>query len=206
MKVTIYIEGGGHGPNSASLQQTFRSSFRQLLIKAGFTGRLPKIVACGPRRSAYESFRDAPPRAEEYPILLVDSESLVDDEHRPSNPAGAWQHLQSHDSWARPSGAADDQAQMMVTTMETWLLVDRSTFTAHFPGMTSNRLPPERGLEARSKDDVTLAIHAATRNSSKGAYEKGRDSFELLAKVNPDVLKAKLPHFRRFVEALDTHA
>ena len=94
----------------------------------------------------------------------------------------------------------------MVTTMETWLLADRTTFVGHFPGITESSLPPDVVLETRSKADVSAAIDAATRLSEKGKYYKGRDSFDLLGKVNPKVLKAKLPHFQRFIDALDTHA
>ena len=37
----------------------------------------------------------------------------------------------------------------------------------------------------------------------KGYYRKGRDSFGLLGKVEPEKLKTRLPHFRRFVETLE---
>ena len=94
----------------------------------------------------------------------------------------------------------------MVTTMETWLLADRVAFVAHFHGMNPNALPPDNDLENRSKDDIASDIEAATRSSSKGVYNKGRDSFDLLGKVNPNELKAKLPHFKRFIDALAAHA
>ena len=139
-------------------------------------------------------------------MLLVDSEDLVASVNQPHNTAGAWQHLQIRDGWARPPGATDDQAQLMVTTMETWLLADRPTFVAHFRGINESSLPPDTDLENRSKSDISSAIDAATRSSSKGTYKKGRDSFELLGKVNPDELKAKLPHFKRFVDTLDARA
>ena len=205
MSATIYVEGGGR---NKSIDQSCRQAFRALLTKAGFQKRerLPRVVPCGPRNEAIKRFANALIAGEPYPVLLVDSEDLVASANQPHNPAGAWRHLQSRDSWARPPGTADDQAQLMVTTMETWLLADRATFVAHFHGMNPNALPPDNDLENRSKDDIASDIEAATRTSSKGVYNKGRDSFDLLGKVNPNQLKAKLPHFKRFIDALAAHA
>ncbi len=91
----------------------------------------------------------------------------------------------------------------MVTTMETWLLADRRTLIAYFRGMSANALPPDADLESRSKQDVTAALGSATQSSSKGRYHKGNHSFDLLGKVEPEELKSRLPHFRRFIETLD---
>ena len=90
----------------------------------------------------------------------------------------------------------------MVTTMETWLVADATAVINHFPGINSNKLPSV-DLESRSKEDILAALENTTSQSNKGKYKKGRDSFELLANLNPEELKDKLPHFRRFVEALD---
>ena len=119
MKVTVYVEGGG---DSAQLKERCRKGFRDLLTKAGFDRRLRllKVVPCGPRDRAFRSFRNALRlrRADEYPILLVDSEELVAPDNQPDvNPSGAWKHLAGLGQ--RPPGANDDQAQLMVTTMET---------------------------------------------------------------------------------------
>ena len=136
-------------------------------------------------------------------MLLVDSEDPVADADRSdANPAGAWRHLGRRDGWTRPSGSKDDQAQLMVTTMETWLLADRRTLIVYFPAMSANALPPNADLESRRKQDVTDALRNATQSSSKGHYHKGNHSFDLLGRVQPEELKSRLPHFRRFVETL----
>ena len=98
---------------------------------------------------------------------------------------------------------SDDQAQLMVTTMETWLVADPNTVIKHFPGMSNKKLPSGIDLEGRTKKDVLAALKKATSSSKKGEYKKGRDSFDLLAKLNPVELKSKLPHFSRFVKALE---
>ena len=200
MSVTVYVEGGG---DSAELKGQCRKGFRALLAKAGFGGRLPRVVACGPRNRAFRNFERALRNGDGYPILLVDSEDPVADADRSDgNPSGAWRHLAKRDHWTRPSDARDDQAQLMVTTMETWLLADRRTFIACFPEMNANALPPDTDLENRSKPDVAAALRNATQSSSKGRYHKGNHSLDLLGKVKPEELKSRLPHFRHFIKTL----
>ena len=201
MSVTVYVEGGG---DSAELKGQCRRGFQELLANAGFGGRLPRVVACGPRNRAFRSFERALRNGDGYPILLVDSEDPVAGANRhDANPSGAWRHLVQRDRWTRPSGSKDDQAQLMVTTMETWLLADRQTLIVYFPAMSANALPPDADLESRRKPDVTAALRNATQSSSKGRYHKGNHSFDLLGRVEPEELKSRLPHFRRFVETLD---
>ena len=201
MSVTVYVEGGG---DSAQLKAQCRKGFRELLDKAGFGGRLPRVVPCGSRNQAFRNFERALRDGVGYPILLVDSEDPVAEADRSdANPSGAWRHLSRRDDWTRPSGAEDDQAQLMVTTMETWLLADRQALIAYFPAMNASALPPDADdLESRRKPDVTVALRNATQSSSKGRYHKGKHSFDLLGKVQPEELKRRLPHFRRFVETL----
>ena len=87
-----------------------------MLDKAGFGGRLPRVVACGSRNDAFRDFKIAlrervERKDDEYPILLVDSEDPVAGSDRSdANPSGAWSHLSRRDDWTRPSGAKDDQA------------------------------------------------------------------------------------------------
>ena len=202
MSVLLYVEGGG---NRAELKSQCRKGFHDLLTRAGFAGRLPRVVACGPRNAAFDRFETALGGAIDYPVLLVDSEGQVASANQTHNPSGAWRHLDSQDGWQRPKVAQDDQAQLMVACMETWLAADRSAVVSHFPGLNRNALPSSVGLESRRKEDVSAALDSATSPSSKGRYDKSRDSFDLLGKVDPVELKRELPHFRRFVDALDTH-
>ena len=208
MSVTVYVEGGG---DSAQLKERCRKGFKVLLTKAGIDERLLKVVSCGPRDRTFRSFRnalrDALRNGGEYPILLVDSEELVADANQPdAEPGGAWRHLaQRGGRERRPRNAQDDQAQLMVTTMETWLIADRDALIAYFsPGINENALPPDSELESRRKQDVTVALRRATQPSRKGRYDKGDHSFHLLEQVNPDELRRRLPHFQRFVAALDS--
>ena len=201
MSVRVYVEGAGY----SALDTKCREGFKKLLTKAGFRGRLPRVVPCGSRNDAFDKFKSALRRQGEYPILLVDSEDVVADANQPgANPSGAWAHLSRRDRWDRPAGAQDGQAQLMVATMETWLLADRQRFIAYFPGINRNTLPPDSDLESRGKKDVAEALRNATQPSSKGRYHKGNHSFDLLGEVDPAILRRRLPHFLRFVEALES--
>jgi hypothetical protein len=198
VNVKLYIEGGGD--NNKQLRSQCREAFRKLLEKAGFRGRMPRIVACGGRGGTYADFCTAlaSAQAEDYPILLVDSED-------PVNVLEAWVHLQHRDGWTRPAGAEDAQAQLMVTCMETWVIADRTTLKEFFGQCLHEKaLPPENNLETRLKEDVQAALENATRDCGRGRqYTKGKRSFELVSELTPDVLRGYLPHFQRLLIVLE---
>ena len=205
MKVGIYVEGGG---DSKELHARCREGFRKLIEKAGFKGRMPGIVACGGRQQAFDMFRTALGKGQGFhPILLVDSEDPVDAQNElSSDSAAAWNHLQSRDGWTRPHGTNDDQAQMMVTCMETWIMSDRQALRKVFGArLQVSALLPVDDLEQRSRSDVQLALENATHNCGHNkAYRKGRRSFQVLAELNPGTLM-DLPHFKLLIQALTSH-
>ena len=203
MSVTLFVEGGGE----RLLNIQCRKAFHDLLTHAQFEGRLPKVVVCGPRTNAFTRFKAALHDRKEgdYPILLADSEDPIAAIHQPSNAFGAWQHLAKRDKLRRPRTAKGDQAQLMATAMETWLVADPNALSSYFPGMNQGALPANANLETLQKQDVMTVLNRAASNSPKRRYDKGRDSFELLGRVDPAVLQAKLLHFQRFIDALDAH-
>jgi hypothetical protein len=67
--VKLYVEGGG---DTTELKGACREGFRTFISKAGIIKR-PRIVACGSRRDAFESYCTAIASWEEA-LLLVDSE------------------------------------------------------------------------------------------------------------------------------------
>lgn len=197
MKVKIYIEGGG---DSKSQHVQCREGFRKLFENAGFAGRMPRTVAGGGRDSTFEAFKTAAAIGSQdaVPMLLVDSEDPV------SAPT-VWEHLQVRDGWERPADVTDDQAQLMVTCMETWIMADRAALNRAFGSpLQTSALLPLSALETRPRDAVQDVLAHATRNCGRDkAYNKGRRSFQVLAYLNPETLKQRLPYFRRLVETLD---
>ena len=68
---------------------------------------------------------------------------------------------------------------------------------------TPSALLLDADLESYRKKKVVDTLRNTTQPSSKGRYHKGNHSFDLLGKVEPEELKSRLPHFRRFIETLD---
>ncbi len=190
MRATVYLEGGG---NSKEGKTRCREGFRKLLEKCSLTGHIPKVVACGSRDSAYDSFQTAHTIASEtdYVALLVDSEDPLSDTEK------TWAHLGQRDGWQRPQGSQDDQVMFMTTCMETWIVADRDALREYFgQHLQMSALPSLDDLEGRVRGDVQNALADATRNCP-GPYTKGPKSFQIVGQLNPDAIEPHLPSFHR---------
>ncbi len=195
MNAKIYIEGGG---DSKELHSRCREGFRHLLEHCGFTGRMPRLVACGGRQAAFDDFSIACESAGEgeFVALLIDSEDPLEVVE------ATWNHLHQRDHWRQPDGARDEQVLLMTTCMETWLVADRQALRAHFGQcLHENSLPSQTNLESRTRSDVQGALVQATRGCKQG-YAKGKCSFALLARLRPAELRRHLPSFARFERIL----
>lgn len=201
----MYVEGGGGKEQDVRC----REGFRKLVEKAGFTRpKIPAIVACGSREDTYKKFVIAlAGKNDGYLILLVDSEELVASPDEAPDSDAVWKHLKVCDRWECPAGVVNDQAQLMATCMETWIMADHQALIDFFGQyLQRNALLPPQSLESRTKHEVQDALQHATRNCGKDrAYAKGKKSFKVLGELNPDTLKRHLPHFRRFIATLDLH-
>ena len=189
MSVTIYVEGGGNPQTDTAC----RKGFRELFLKCGFGGRLPRIMPCGSRNEAYDDFVNALMRAsrDDVVMLLVDSEDPIADINR------TWQHLRGRDGWQRPRNADDEDVLFMTTCMETWIVADHNALRDYFGrNFQETALPPLDNLENRSRQDVLNRLERATRNC-RAPYRKGPRSFEILGKVNPNAIAPNLPSLRR---------
>jgi hypothetical protein len=194
----VYIEGGG---DSKELRIRCREGFRKLLEKCGLTGRLPALTACGGRDAAFDDFRTACANAKpsDYVALLVDSEDPVADIEKP------WQHLKVRDNWDKPNGATDDQALMMTTCMETWIVADRKMLRERYTDcLQENALPSLSDGESRTRSAVLESLKLATR-TCKSPFAKGAESFRLIASVDPNELSKHLPSFARVRQILREH-
>ena len=176
-----------------------RRGFRLFLEKAGLEGSMPRIIACGSRTMAYDRFCTAQEqaRADEFIVLLVDSEEGVEEDVEP------WAFLERRDRWDKPDGARDDNAHLMVQCMEAWFLADRDTLSQFFGhGFRANALPNRPDVENIPKPDLYNALRGATRDSRKGEYGKGRHSFDLLAQLDPQRVVDASPYAKRLVDTL----
>ena len=196
-EVRIYMEGGGR---DHKMRVACQEGFHKLLENCGYTGYMPRIVACGSRRDAYDRFRTAHLAGKaDFVALLVDSEDPVKANQ------SAWRHLagRKDDSMPRPANATEEQVFLMTTSMETWIAADPAALAARYGDkFQASALPSLRHLETRRRDEVLLCLENATRNCGAG-YAKGRHSFDLPGRLDPCTLYAALPSFRRMVGILD---
>ncbi len=189
----LYVEGGG---TSKSLRTSCREGFRRFLEKAGLRGRMPRIVACGSRRQAYDDFVTAQRAGDGLALLLVDAEAPVE-------ARGPWEHLERCDRWTRPENVRDEHCHLMVQAMESWFLAGKSSLIAWYgEGFQESALPANPRVEDIPKADVLDGLSRATRATQKGPYEKGRHGFEILARLDPERVKSAAPYARRFLDFL----
>ena len=193
MSATIFLEGGASGPHSKALNTECRKGFRELLGKCGFE-RMPALLACRGRANAFRDFKKLLNRQSEagFVALWVDSEDPVE------NIEKTWAHLKNRlgDNWTKPRRATDEQVLLMTTCMETLIAADRIALQMHYgPKLNESALPPLVNLESRHRDEVHDRLEKVT-GKCPNKYTKGKRSFEILAKLNPDVLE-QLPSFKR---------
>lgn len=204
--VKLYVEGGG---DAKALKVACRAGFNAFITKAGLAKR-PRIVACGGRRDAYESFCTAIDLGEDA-MLLVDSEEAIAVVHQqdPDTPGNwaPWMHLKQRvgDGWDKPNGSADTDCHLMVHVMENWFLADRTILTTFFgQGFNENALPAlSRPIENIDKNSIYKCLDNATsRCKTKHRYGKGEHSFKLLAEIDPQKIVAASPWANRFIDSL----
>lgn len=199
----IYVEGGG---NAALLKAACRQGFSNFLEAAGFKGKMPRIVACGSRNDAFDSFCTAIGQGERA-FLLVDSEEAIAAAHQEGKPEQwkPWAHLQQRDNWNKPASATDLDCHLMVQCMEAWFLADRTNLQDFFgQGFNGNSLPAKGNqIESVAKEQIYQGLFKATRTcKTKVRYGKGEHSFKLLALISPQQVTAASPWAKRFIDVI----
>lgn len=193
----LFVEGGG---DAKSLRIACRNGFTEFFKQAGLVGKLPHVVSCGGRKKAYDDFCTAI-QNREAAFLLVDSEDLVDEQHR----GKPWRHLKQRkgDGWKQPGAATEDHCHLMVACMESWFLADADRLKTFFgQGFNANALPArDREIESISRRNVANALSKATSQcKTKGCYKKGQHSFKILAQIDPHKVCAASPWAKRLID------
>lgn len=201
--VRIYVEGGGD--NRATLTRC-RQGFAEFFKKVLPAGKLPKVIACGPRTTAFDDFKSALATFEdELIVLLVDAEAPVADG------LSVWAHLEKRDNWDQPAGATDEQAHLMVQRMEAWFLADRDTLKRYYgQSFRESALPDRKDVEKVAKVDLFKALKATTKEAkTKAGYDddtKASHGFDLLGRLDPAKVRAASPHAEQLMLVLSQHA
>ena len=198
MNVKIYVEGGG---DRREPKARCREGFKAFFQETDLAGQMPEVIPCGGRTIAFDRFRSAFANAadNDFIVLLVDSEAPV------ASTTGPWLHLKNRvgDEWEKPTGATDDNAHLMVQCMEAWFLADKEALAGYFGnGFKMNSLPSRLEIEAIPKSDIEKGLKMATRQCTKGRYDKGSHSFGILAELNPGKVTQASPHARRLIDTL----
>lgn len=202
--VKLYVEGGG---DSNQLKADCREGFRTFISKSRLKKR-PRIVACGSRENAYESYCTAVRNGDEA-MLLVDSEAVIAAEFQQGKPDETWNpwgHLRQRagDGWEKPDGVSDADCHLMVQCMEAWLIADRRVLSQFFGQYFNEKaLPAEvRDIEKVPKMQLYDSLKNATRACKNGPYGKGPHSFKILKEISPDRVCDASPWAKRFIDAL----
>jgi hypothetical protein len=92
----------------------------------------------------------------------------------------------------------------MIQCMEAWFLADKDALERYFgQGFNRNALPDRTDVENISKSQIYQGLKNATRHSrTKGEYDKGGHSFNLLGIINPELVKNASPHVKRLINTL----
>jgi len=161
------------------------------LRKAGLEGCMPRVYACGSRLDAYKNFIIAL-RQGQNAFLLVDSEGPI-----PEQCSSPWEYLSNRvgDAWECPLGANDEHCHLMVQMMESWFFADKETLEN-----VLNKLPAKLGtkigqIESLSKDEISRCLGSL-------GYDKGRHSFKILERTDPQKVMQASPWAKRFVDTL----
>ena len=192
----IYIEGGGEGRD---LDIRFREAWTKFFKSAGLSDRMPRPVRGKGRANTFDLFSTALRNSQvaEMPLLLLDSADSVTQGH------SVWERLKVRDGWDKPDKATDGYAYLMVQVMETWLLADLDALRAYFGNdFKPTKIPAWTDLEAQSKQNILDALDKATVGCGAKRYAKGKISFEVLGRINPESVKQKCPHARRLLDFL----
>ena len=203
--VYVYAEGGGSGAHSAELQAELRKAFSEFFAKTDLgKTRRPRVVACGGREQAFQSFCTAIAQGQNA-MLLVDSELPVSPLHQPPAPGSwrPWAHLKAQASWDMPAGATDEDCHLMVTCMENWFLADWPCIENFYGRDFNTAALPAGAVEAIAKSNVYSSLLTATKRcKTKAPYGKGAHSFKLLSAISPRKVEAASPWAKRFIDEL----
>lgn len=172
----LHVEGGGDTEKQHTL---VRKAFQKFFENANIP-RKPSVVACGGRQQAWDRYQAARARKE-------DAALLIDSEHPFA--AQSVRDFLSFQGFGVKDHHQESELHLMVRCMEAWLLADREALVAYFgQGFQANALPSIQNLAGRAPADLERDLKHASRNTTKGEYNKGQHSWVLLARLDPGKL------------------
>jgi hypothetical protein len=196
-EIRIYIEGGGDSSHGkARLRQGFSTFFGAVRDAARNKQVRWAVILAGSRKSCFDDFCNAcKDHPDAFNILLVDAESEVCTKPR--------EHLCNRDRWTIE--APDEACHLMVQTMEAWLVADRDTLGKYYgEGFLNSAIPNNTDVEKIDKAMLESALEAATRHTQKGSYREIEHGADLLALIDPKVVRARAQHCELLFRTLES--
>ncbi|HEY0783121.1 MAG TPA: DUF4276 family protein [Thermoanaerobaculia bacterium] len=199
-EIRIYLEGGGDRSESrAALRQGFSRFLQSLHDLARAKGSGVRVVLCGPRQQAYRDFQAAlRTNPEALNVLLVDSEE-------PVSAGSPREHLRkrSQDGW-HLDNVAEEKCHLMVQAVEAWLIADPDTLATYYgQGFLRSALPKADDVETVDKSRLHSALAHATEKTRKKRYHKIRHCSDLLARIDPKLVRQRARHCDRLFAVLE---
>ena len=99
----------------------------------------------------------------------------------------------------------------MVQMMEAWFHADPDALAKFYgTGFNKGALPGNSGklnVESIAKKDLETGLSAATRKTAKGDYFRHKTAHgpELLARINPNLVRKAAPNCQRLFNQLEGH-
>jgi hypothetical protein len=209
--IAIHLEGGGDTSGTlAPFRQGMSAFLKPVADEARKRKILWRLIPCGGRKAAYDSFCDAlKNEPDAFQVLLVDAETAV--------ATTPWKHLKARqsDQWNQPANTTDDNCHLMIVTMETWFLADPDAvrgFFKHSKGFDKETIPdtpplpaaPKLAtvLQAMSKEKVNAILAKATRDTKDEQYKKIKHGAKLLEKIDSNKVRQQCPACDRLFKTL----
>jgi hypothetical protein len=184
-EIRLFVEGGGADEHTQIKLRRGLSMFFQPLVQKARDRKIRwRLIAGGSNQETFKRFNRACKQAQgEFLMLLVDSDGPL--------PEGAaiWTYLNKTFGWSAPD-LTDDHAHLFVQAMEAWLVSDPEALRAYYgPDFNAKPIPNTNEPEKIPKDRLVPALEQATRSTSKGKYHKIQHAGDLLARLNPDIVR-----------------
>ena len=195
-EIRIYVEGGGDGKNTKTpVRKGFSGFFTDLISEARKKRIKWRIIACGPRNTAYTDFITAmQSHSDAFNVLLVDSKSPVK--------MSPWEHLKDQDRWELQE-SHNEQCHLMVQMMESWLIADIEALKKFYgQDFNENKIPDNHNVEDISKAAIEVSLKAATRKTQKGRYHKIYHGPKILELVDTQKVRKAAYHCERLFTTL----
>ena len=182
-EIKLYVEGGGkHTSKNATikLQRGFDAFLRELKELAKSKHIPFKIIPLGSIEDTYKEFDLSVRKSQQtFNLLLVDSDKAVP----PGESARAFLQRE-HRKW-KLKIADDEQCHLMAQTMESWFIADVEALKNYYgQDFNDKALPKAKNVETIDKLRVESGLKAATKNTSKGEYQKINHGGVLLEKID----------------------